>query len=246
MNSREFRALARQRLAGKWGVSVLVSFVATLLGGTSTGSVGASSRINFSDSSLSDMFVTRLESILENLVIVASLFGILAVAGIIGLAAFIIGGAVELGHARYYIGVTGGETPEFSVLFSRFSVFLKAFGLRLYMALFIFLWGLLFLIPGIIAAYRYAMAPYLMAQYPEKGIRECVEDSKALMAGHKWRLFKLDLSFIGWAFLCVFTLGLGSLWLTPYTNAAKAAFYLERTGQLTDKQGGGWNPQPQA
>ena len=75
--------------------------------------------------------------------------------------------------------------------------FLKAMGLNLFMALFIWLWSLLFIVPGIIAAYRYRLAPYLMAENPNLGIREAVNMSKELMAGHKWRLFCLNLSFIG-------------------------------------------------
>ncbi len=245
-SSKEFRALARQRLTGKWGISILVSFVAALLGGTGGGS-GFSSGFNFDASNLPDAVGAGLQNLWENPLIRMVVLGTLAVGGIISLALFIVGGAVELGQARYYIGLMGGETPEFGILFSRFSIFLKALGLRLYMALFIFLWSLLLIVPGIIAAYRYAMAPYLMAQYPEKGIVECVNDSKSLMADNKGRLFLLDLSFIGWALLCVLTAGLGTLWLNPYTNAARAGFYLERTGQLPSPyQGGGsWDPQPQ-
>lgn len=248
-SSKEFRALARQRLTGKWGISILVSFVAALLGGTGGGRSSAfSSRYTFEASDLPDAVGAWLQSLWENPLIRTALLGTLAVGGIISLAMFIIGGAVELGQARYYIGLMGGETPEFSILFSRFSIFLKALGLRLYMALFVFLWSLLLIVPGIIAAYRYAMAPYLMAQYPEKGIVECVNDSKALMADNKGRLFLLNLSFIGWALLCILTVGLGTLWLHPYTQAASAGFYLERTGQLPNpyQGGGGWDPQPQA
>lgn len=250
-SSKEFRALARQRLTGKWGMSILISFVAALLGGTGGGgagfSSGFSSSFNFDASNLPGAVSAGLHNLWENPLIRMAVLGTLAVGGIISLALFIIGGAVELGQARYYIGLMGGETPEFSILFSRFSIFLKALGLRLYMFLFVFLWSLLLIVPGIIAAYRYAMAPYLMAQYPDKGIVECVNDSKALMAGNKGRLFLLSLSFIGWALLCLLTAGLGTLWLNPYTQAAIAGFYLERTGQMPGPyRGGGWDPQPQA
>ncbi len=60
---------------------------------------------------------------------------------------------------------------------------------------------------------------------------EAIERSKVMMVGHKWRLFCLELSFIGWAILCLFTLGIGLLWYVPYYNAAIAAFYLEVSGQ---------------
>lgn len=99
------------------------------------------------------------------------------------------------------------------------------------MALFIWLWSLLFIVPGIIAAYRYRLAPYLMAENPNLGIREAVNMSKELMAGHKWRLFCLNLSFIGWGILSALTCGIGDLWLNPYIYAANAAFYVDRTGR---------------
>lgn len=249
-SSKEFRALARYRLTGKWGISVLVTFVASLLGGSGgDGGVGSGVRTLAGDAAeVTGQISPELEGILANPVLFTALAGVLAAGAAIGLALFIIGGAVELGHSRYYIGLMGGEAPAFGVLFSRFQIFFKALGLRLYTALFVLLWSLLLFVPGIIAAYRYAMAPYLMAQYPEKGVVECVQDSKALMDGHKGRLFLLHLSFIGWGLLSLLTFGIGALWLTPYMQAAEAGFYLERIGQLPDpfREDGGYNPQPQA
>ena len=62
---------------------------------------------------------------------------------------------------------------------------------------------------GIIAAYRYAMAPYLMAQNPDIGVMDAIDQSKELMRGHKSRLFWLDLTFLGWVFLSALSLGIG-------------------------------------
>ena len=239
-SSKEFRALARAQLRGKWGMSVLITFVAGLLGGLGGGSSSSVSR----EAATNEQFVDAAEPFFSNPLIFSLLSGILVFLLLAALVQLIIGGAVELGHNRYYVGLIGGETPPFSTLFSRFAIFGKALGLRLFMGLFVFLWALLLFIPGIIAAYRYALAPYLMAQYPEKGIRECVDESKALMDGYKGRLFCLHLSFIGWSFLCIFTLGIGCLWLNPYMSAAEAAFYLERTGQIPSPQmNGQWQPQ---
>ena len=60
--------------------------------------------------------------------------------------------------------------------------------------------------------------------------REAIETSKEMMYGNRWRLFCLHISFIGWAILCAFTLGIGSLWLNPYSNVAEAAFYRDISG----------------
>lgn len=145
---------------------------------------------------------------------------------------FVIGGAIELGENRYCIDLlTREHEPEFKTLFSRFSIFGKALGLQLLTGIFILLWSLLLIVPGMIAAYRYALAPYLMAEDPEMGVMESIEKSKELMKGNKWRLFCLQMSFIGWNLLSVLTLDILSLWIRPYSNVATAAFYLEVTGR---------------
>ena len=77
----------------------------------------------------------------------------------------------------------------------------------------------------IILTYAYAMVPYLVRDYPNIGAREALRISADMMRGHKWDLFVLHLSFIGWALLCILTLGIGFLWLSPYMDMAQAAFY---------------------
>jgi uncharacterized membrane protein len=89
---------------------------------------------------------------------------------------------------------------------------------------------LLFIFPGIYAAYGYAMTPYILAENPEMTANEAITKSKELMNGNRWRLFCLELSFIGWSLLCIlFTLGIGVFWLKPYMEASFAAFYREIT-----------------
>ena len=116
--------------------------------------------------------------------------------------------------------------PEVSDMFQHLKIFGKALGLRIVMAIFIFLWSLLFIIPGIVAAYRYSMATYIMAENPDIGIMEAIDASKEMMKDRKWALFCLDISFIGWIILCAFTAGLGYLLLHPYMESARAHFYL--------------------
>ena len=100
----------------------------------------------------------------------------------------------------------------------------KVWGVFL-MHLFIFLWTLLFIIPGIVKAFSYAMTPYILDERPELSAGEAIDHSRAMMKGHKFDLFWLYLSFIGWGILCIFTLGIGLLWLVPYMQTAVAAFY---------------------
>ncbi len=100
----------------------------------------------------------------------------------------------------------------------------KVWGMFL-MHLFTFLWTLLFIIPGIVKAFSYAMTPYILDERPELSAGEAIDHSRAMMKGHKFDLFWLYLSFIGWGILCIFTLGIGLLWLVPYMQTAVAAFY---------------------
>lgn len=113
----------------------------------------------------------------------------------------------------------------------------KVWGMFL-MYLFIMLWSLLLVIPGIIKTFSYAMTPYILEERPELSANEAIDHSRAMMKGHKFDLFWLLLSFIGWGILCIFTLGIGLLWLMPYMQTSLAGFYedvkadYERNGGL--------------
>lgn len=87
------------------------------------------------------------------------------------------------------------------------------------------LWSLLLIIPGIIKGYSYAMTPYILEDRPELSGDKAIEESMRMMSGHKWELFWLHLTFIGWGLLCILTLCIGFIWLIPYMETAQAAFY---------------------
>ena len=89
----------------------------------------------------------------------------------------------------------------------------------------VMLWMFLFIIPGIIKAFAYALTPFLLVDCPDLSALQCIKLSNQMMKGHKFDLFYLYLSFIGWGLLCVLTLGIGFLWLMPYMQTATAAFY---------------------
>lgn len=83
-----------------------------------------------------------------------------------------------------------------------------------------------------ILQYAYAMVPYLLRDYPELTATEALRTSRQMMRGHKWDLFVLDLTFIGWGILCLFTAGIGLLWLQPYVSAAHAHFYEDLKAEM--------------
>lgn len=94
--------------------------------------------------------------------------------------------------------------------------------------LFTALWSLLFVIPGIIKSYEYRMIPYLLAENPDMTREEAFEESKRMMMGNKWNAFVLDLSFIGWEILNLFTLGiLGIFYVNPYVYQTSAELYIK-------------------
>ena len=89
----------------------------------------------------------------------------------------------------------------------------------------LFLWYLLLIIPGIIKCFSYALTPYILVDEPELSALQAIKKSRKMMKGHKFDLFWLFLSFIGWIILCILTFGLGALWLGPYMYTSYAAFY---------------------
>lgn len=224
MYAKDFRALARQALAGRWGVAVGTGLVALLLGGTigSSASTGSSSSVGSSVGSYvqeHDLSVYIPDFVWMALVFLAAILSIYAV------VCFVVGGTVQLGYAKFNLALVDHREARFSDLFSQFGRFGDGFLLNLLTNLFIVLWSLLLIIPGIIAAYSYAMAPYILYENPGMRPMAALKASKELMCGNKWRLFCLQFSFIGWALLCALTAGIGYLWLCPYQETAQASFY---------------------
>lgn len=105
------------------------------------------------------------------------------------------------------------------------SDFGRALLVGLMKTIFLMLWSFLFCIPGIIKTYSYALAETIAYDRPELSWRECIDESRRLMNGHKFELFIQDLSFIGWFFVGALCLGVGSLWVTPYYMQSRIEFY---------------------
>ncbi|TLS49434.1 DUF975 family protein [Paenibacillus antri] len=137
----------------------------------------------------------------------------------------LLGGPLAFGLYAYFLHVVRGNRPELGVMFSGFQRFVPTLVLYLLQAIFVFLWMLLLIVPGIIAALRYSMSYFILLENPGLSPLDAINRSKEMMQGHKMQLFLLQLSFIGWALLCVLTLGIGLLWLMPYMQTSMAAFY---------------------
>lgn len=214
MTSSELRAVARQNLEGTWGISVGVALVASLLGGSMA---GAGSNVNFN---VSEENIRNLPPVFWTV-----LLPLVSVAGLLSLAALILGGTVELGYAKFLLKQHDRKELQFSDLFSQFERFGTGFAQKFLRILYITLWTLLLVIPGIVKGLSYAMTPFILEEHPEMTASQAIKASMQLMDGHKMDLFILGLSFIGWSLLACLTMGIGFLFLNPYMNAAYAAFY---------------------
>jgi uncharacterized membrane protein len=145
-----------------------------------------------------------------------------------GIGAILISGPLTYGLSRTFVNNTKGKVDvDFNDLICGFR---ECFGgsivLSVLTSIYTFLWSLLFVIPGIVKSYSYAMAPYIQQDDPAKDASQCIDESRAMMKGYKGQLFLLDLSFIGWYFVGALCFGIGTLFVYPYHHAARANFYL--------------------
>ena len=202
----ELRAQARERLEGKWGTFVLMTFlmlvIQTIL--QIPGYIGSLLEILSPENVLASLSFSNISNILSLLALPLSW----------GLTVSLLRNHREesVDLENLFDGFRGGRyTRVFCALFL--------------VNLFTFLWALLLIIPGIMKAFSYALTPYIIMDEPELTARQAITRSCEIMQGRRWKLFCLYLSFIGWGILCLLTFGIGFLWLVPYMNASIAAFY---------------------
>ena len=119
------------------------------------------------------------------------------------------------------------EKPKVSGIFYGFKErYTQSLGIYIVRSIFTVLWTLLLIIPGIIKSYAYSMSLYIALDNPNMTTLDCITESRKLMKGHKWQLFCLEISYIGWILLTILTLGILSFWVMPKFNQAHYEFYL--------------------
>lgn len=152
-----------------------------------------------------------------------------AASSVFGLAMLFLAGAAEMGLAAVCLLLVRQpqRKMEVNTVFHAFKDdnYVRSLVIYLLSGLYVFLWSLLFWIPGIVKGYAYSMAYYVSLDRPEMSGSDCITTSERLMEGHKWQLFCLELSFIGWFIVSFLTLGIGLLFVEPYYRLAKANFY---------------------
>ena len=221
MDYSHIRAEARQRLAGRWALAVAVAAVAWLLGGLMTGSSFLPQFTYY----IRGENITLKDALNKAFTIGRHFGNTFLGINLLTMARFLIGGVIQLGYADILLKQHTGHDYSISDLFSQFHRFGQGFAQAFLRELYTALWTLLLIIPGIVAHYKYAMTPYIMADHPELTASEAIDRSKELMDGHKGELFILHLTFIGWDLLAALTLNVGHLVLNPYKCAAETVFY---------------------
>ena len=143
------------------------------------------------------------------------------------LALNILFGPLSVGLNAVHLDLVRGDGKiKISHFFYGFREFWDNFQIGMMYLLHTLLWSLLFIIPGIYMSYSYAMAFYVKKDHPEYTWKQCFDESELLMDGNRWKLFTLQLSFIGWFFLgAIAFFGIGSLWVYPYQAVSTAVFY---------------------
>lgn len=246
MNNSEIRQEARYVLKGNWvnasltlflyGVLSSIGFIIALVVGgmfSALTSMGDLSRISSGSENLSP----------EDQMAVLGFYGKFMGAYAVGYILLFVGiGLFTLGLYKIFLGVARGEGANIGDLFKSCKYIFKVIGLMFMMGLFTYLWSLLFVIPGIIKGISYMMSFWILADDPDKGIMQCINESKQMMDGYKWKYFCLGFSFIGWLILaCVVMIvpivGFIAFYVAyfvvlAYMCVSQAIFYLDVSGQM--------------
>ncbi len=180
----EMRKIARETLKNNWGKVWLCCFIFLLM--TATLPIAIVEIIN-------GIYPIEIEGMTRA--------EIIAISPVRGIYSIFMSGALSLGLSYTMLRYMRTRIATPDLIFKGFENYLKAFGLFFLMSLFIILWSLLLIIPGIIASYRYSQAFYILADDPSKSPMQCINESKEMMRNNKGTLFVLELSFIGWLIL---------------------------------------------
>lgn len=175
-----------------------------------------------------DVYVDKLAFVYLVYLLILGVSGIPYVGSIFGL---VCGGPFAYSLAKIAKYTYQNVEPKVVDIFDGFNEFTKTFLIALLQGIFVFLWSLLLIIPGIVKSIAYSMSYYVSLDNKNLKASECLKESQRIMQGHKMELFCLMLSYFGWLILCGLTLGILTLWVGPRIEEAKYLFYLKITGK---------------
>lgn len=146
---------------------------------------------------------------------------------------------IQYGECKVFLDIVERKEGKFSSLFDGFLYVFKAVGTSVYVLILVILWTFLLIVPGIIAAIKYSMTSYIIAENPDTPITDAVDMSKNMMEGHKMEYVMLLISFVPWLLLIAFTCGIATFYVTPYLNTALAQFYVRVRDEYNMENGMG-------
>ena len=251
MKSRDFKQVAKDSLKGHWFVAIIAAILALLLGATSVTAYTIS--YNYSTEGEGETpdilpgqgnFEAFLTSAMQDgqggqddlyesdhAAFLQMWLGIMAVTLIGALISLfismVIGSIAAVGYAQFNMDIIEGDDVKLRTMFSRVNQLGVTVRAKLLIFIRVFIGSLFFLIPGIVMMYSYAMVHHVLADNPEMNAREALRESRRIMRGNRWKLFCLELSFIGHYLLAFLTFGISYLHLIPFQQATYAAFYIE-------------------
>ncbi|TCP21932.1 putative membrane protein [Scopulibacillus darangshiensis] len=206
MRVRDIKRDARAALKGQWGFAVLVSFLA--------------------------LFIYSAVPIVIESIISGGFWDFIydetALSAALGYILPIFLFPILMGHYWVYLSMVRRENVEVKGIFKPFTTSLqywKSVGVSFLVNIYIMLWMLLFIIPGIIKGIAYSQVYFILKDHPDIQVNDAVTMSRRMMDGYKGKYFLMQLSFIGWWILSILTLGIGLFWLVPYIMASTASFY---------------------
>ncbi len=228
--NQQFKNEALAALRGNWGKAVLLTLVYLILVGIAAGPVSYQSvQMETYMQENGARTVYQMASLMQDPEYLAMAQRLNGTSGLTTLVSILLIYPFAVGflNSLRKLLVTGDNNLVPNAFHIAFSNYWHKVWAMLWAYILTVLWSLLFIIPGIIKSFSYAMTPFIIEEYPELTATEAIHRSRMMMRGHKFDLFWLLLSFIGWGILNIFTLGIGTLWLVPYMETSMAAFYGE-------------------
>ena len=194
----EFRQMARETLRGNWKLAMGTGLAASLIGAE----IADTAPNGISELQKVIQARPEVKNVLTQVFPMRSMLLPWVLLLIWGLMVVIIGGAGQMGYARFHLNLAEKKEASFSDLFSQFSRITDGVAMVFVRGFYIYCWTCLFFVPGFIKTYSYAMTPYVLMEHPEYSANEAITESRRLMDGKKWNLFCLTFSFIGWRLIC--------------------------------------------
>lgn len=232
-----YKERGKEIVKANFWILVLASFVANLLGGQSSfnsggGGSASTGTSNFDTETfydaetgkLNEEIVVAFMAIFTTVLIVTSVILVFSIVYTI-----FVGNMMQVGKKKLFLENVYEPNTDFALVFSGFTggKYMQRVKTMFFYRLRITLWTLLFIIPGIIAQYKYYLVPYIVADNPDIDTKRALELSKEMTEGHKFDIFVMELSFLGWSLLAGCTCGILGFWLNPYMESSFAVMYTE-------------------